>query len=165
MPATLRNGIRTNAPDTIFSSVLANSTVETTLIGWTFPPQWLQHPWGIRFTAVINLTTALLPPILTVRLKLGASSVDIISGQLLNLQPETSITLEGAIFSQALAQQRAYSVLQKPSLILPGENVRTAFAEWTENVSAGSMAQITAQFSGLIATSQLRLFAGLAEIR
>lgn len=157
IPIQIEKEVSQVEPTATFGGTLTNSTAKTDLVNRFIPANRMRHPWRLRLTAAVNITTGILPPGLTVTLNLGASSIALTSGGGLLGSQNAQIHIEGEIWSTGVATQNAWLRVFQEASLLGSSPVRLGSGSWTEDMTADKTASLAAQFSAAAATASLQL--------
>lgn len=141
---------------------LSNTTTETDLISTVIPANSLSNYKRIKFKIYCSLTSALVTPNLTVRIKFGSNSVTVINGLGVNIsQTSKPFTIEGIIVNRGnTMSQYVYGEIKQNAsigplaLTSPTYNANGIIATNTETDQTFS---VTGQFSSTSATSSLTI--------
>lgn len=144
------------------SATVSNSNVETVLFEQVIPAGTLSLSRSIKAEMKCRITSVLLPPAITIRLKFGGSTLAIVNGLAVNLNISAKpFTIEALIANKGVANaQYAYGritqhMTQGPlSLSSP---IYDNDADWTEDTTIDRTFQITAQFASLVSTTSITL--------
>lgn len=142
------------------STTISNSVAETTILSVTIPGKDLDLYKLIRYEMYCNLTSIVVPPTVTIKVKYGSGVLTAVSALTINInQNSQPFIIEGVIVNRNLTNsQYAYSKVSQHAtqgplaLTSPIYDARTTFA--IDSTTDQTFA-ITTQFGGLIATTSL----------
>jgi len=141
------------------NSSLSNSTVETTLFSQTISGGKMGTSKALKFTLYCSLTTpALAVPTLTVKVKLGSTSLTVMSGLSLAIsQTNAPFNVTGLIVNKSApnAQFTFSQIIQQSASIPLVLTSALADADWTVDTTTDQLFAVTAQFGSLNATTTL----------
>lgn len=159
MPKTIRETGRGFSTSDTSGIVLTNSATETTLYSQDIPAGAMGTVKELNFKLLCALTTGLVPPNLTIRIKLGSSVLAVLNSQgLATSQSGLPFLVEGLIANNgAINAQSVYAKVTQysnsvPLLIGPAG---MALADFTEDTSVIKTFSITAQFASAASATSL----------
>lgn len=148
--------------------LLQNSTAETTLYSQTIRGGVMGANKTLRFQVMCSISTVLSVPSLTLRIKLGSSTLVVANALSLVLNATARpLVLEGIIANKNAtnAQFVAAWVIQdasNPISLVTGP--LAAIADWTEDTTANATFSFTAQMGGLSLSTGLTYRYGSVEL-
>lgn len=142
------------------SGTLTNTNVETTMFTQTMAAGSMGINKEVFFRFICLLTTGLLPPTITIKVKLGSSVLTVVSTTALSASmTSVPFIVEGSVINQdTTGSQLAWARLTQPSntlaLLLSGGTAMAA-TDWTEDTTADKNFVITAQFGSSVSSTTL----------
>ena len=151
--STLVSSLTTNPETDIFSQLIEGGKFGTNK--------------ELNFRLLCNLTTGGVSlPTLTFKLKLGSSSLTLLSATALALsQTNKPFIIEGCIAAKdGQSAQRVWGQITQDGnnapMVLNGGAITLASAAWTEDTSVDKTMSVSAQFAGLSSGATLQLLQG-----
>lgn len=142
------------------SSSMTNTTAETSLFSQSIVGGRMGLSKELRFTILCSLTTGVVPPSMTIRVKFGSSTLVVMNAlALASSTTSKPFVIEGVIANKnsASAQYIFAKIMQYANAvpILSSTGAAIEDADWTENTATDKTFEVTAQFGGLSATTTL----------
>lgn len=145
-------------PGTITSPV-SNTAVETTIFSQVVPAGKMKATGILGFALWGNLTTGLLPPTLTLRVKLGSSSMAVFTtAALLGSLTGKAFFLDGYISNISASSQAVVARVTQASsgiISLGTLGVNAVEGNFSVDTSVNQTFLITAQFGSAVASTSL----------
>jgi hypothetical protein len=143
------------------STTVTNTATETTLFSQTIQAGAMGLNKELTFKIVCTLSTGVLPPSLTIRIKLGTTTISVLNAQSLatSLSSASPFIIDGMICNNnTVSAQFMFAKIQQPSTTLPlllSASSSMASADWTVDTSVDQTFAITAQFGSASTAASL----------
>lgn len=138
---------------------LTNSTAETSIFSQVIKGGVMGANKELSFSILCNLTTGLVPPNITIKVKLGSGSLTIASALAIAISITSKpFIIEGKIVNKDSGSQLVYAKVTQYSNAIPiisSNGVALDSADWTIDTTQDQTFSVTAQFSALSSSSTL----------
>ena len=162
-------------PDVRLTTAMSNSTAETTFLSRIIPGTFSNTPSGLlSFTAITFKcafqisTVALLPPTLTINMRLGTTQlISLLANQaLVGGASSQTIVIESSINSISQSSQTAVGEVRLPatpifSLLTASDVISSGPTPWAVDTTQDQQCWLTAKFSTANAANSIKMIRGI----